>query len=163
MHFEEITFNPSRSTHPKIQRLTPPPHTHPLQMGTLSALMSGLPVPPPRAQHGVAAPMVVPVTWCLSSLFGLFFFCFFLDWLVIILVQNPNSRKEDIMESHPSFPYLNLHLIPFLGGSPIKNFLSFLPEKSPGAGRAPVPLCSDCSRLTGCPLGAEPPAVLPTS
>ena len=79
------------------------------------------------------------------------------------------------MESHPSSPCLNLHLIPFPGGSPVKSSLSLLPEKSPDAGRASamawaslftgalVPLCSDCSRLTGCPPRAERPAVLPAS
>ena len=40
MHFEEITFNPSRSTHPKIQRLTPPTHT-PLADGNSECLDVG--------------------------------------------------------------------------------------------------------------------------
>lgn len=93
MNFGGTLFNPVGLHIPntQVQRQThTDTHTHPLQMRTLSPLMSELPVPPPRAQHKVHT-----LLWYLSrGAFHLCFAFFGLIWLDVNLVQNPKINMK---------------------------------------------------------------------
>lgn len=163
------TIQPSRSTHPEHTGTETDPHryTHtPLadeNSESLDVRAAGS-SSPSRAQS--SHPIVVPVTWCFSSLF-----CFF--WFGLVrceLSTKFKNENENIMKRKPSSPCLGLHPpggIPLPGDNHCPEFLESPSGESPDAGRcmgggtcillsslnrAPVPLCFDCVLSPDCEL-----------